>query len=223
MPISSYEVFGLNMSKQQLAKVLKAADKGASVTIRLKKNNLHGNQLLPLTKTQVNRIKKSIERNTGLDLTFSVAQLKHCKKLGEKSGGFLPLLTLLPLLFGGLGAAGAVAGGTAGIVNSVKNARAQNAAQVETERHNRAIEEQNAAALKSGTGILSNVASKIPVFGETIKYYLEKLGLGIDECKKIKKGECVCIGKGLYLGTNGNGLFLGPKYGSGLFLGPTPR
>ena len=176
-----------------------------------------------LTKTQVNRIKKSIEGNTGLDLTFSVAQLKHCKKLGEKNGGFIQLLSLLPLLFGGLGAAGAVAGGTAGIVNAVKGARAQNAAQVETERHNRAIEEQNAAALKSGTGILSNVAGYIPVFGETIKYYLEKLGLGIGDCKKIKNGECGCIGKGLYLGTSGNGLFLGPKTGGGLFLGPAPK
>ena len=67
------------------------------------------------------------------------------------------------------------------------------------------------------------MARKIPVFGETIKHYLEKLGLGISDCKTIKRGECVCIGKGLYLGTNGNGLLLGPKYGSGLFLGPAPK
>ncbi len=58
--------------------------------------------------------------------------------------------------------------------------------------------------------------------GETIKYYLQKLGLGINDCNKIERGACLCLGKGLYLGTVGSGLYLGPKSGSGLFLGPSP-
>ena len=212
MESSRYESFGVNLSKAQAKKIINASEKRTGVRIRLSKNNSVGAHKLPLTKTQINRITKS---KTGVDLNLSAAQLKYC----EKTGGFLPLLALLPLLFGGLGAAGGVAGGAAAIANSVKTARAQNAAQAETERHNRAVE----AELKAGSGILSNVASKIPVFGETIKYYLQKLGLGISDCNRIEKGECLRLGKGLYLGTVGSGLFLGPKSGSGLFLGPSPR
>ncbi len=211
----AYENFGVNLSTAQAKKIINASKKHAGVRIRLSKNNLVGNHKLPLTKTQINRLTKS---KTGVDLNLSAAQLKYC----EKTGGFLPLLSLIPLILGGIGAASAAAGGTASIVSAVKSARAQNVAQAELERHNRAIEEQNAAALKSGTGILSNAAGYIPVVGETIKYYLQKLGLGINDCNKIRKGECLCLGKGLYLGTDGSGLFLGPKSGSGLFLGPSP-
>ena len=84
-------------------------------------------------------------------------------------------------------------------------------------------EEQNAAALKSGTGILSDLAGKNHVFGATLKYRLQKLGLGINDCNKIERGQCICLGKGLYFGIMGNGLFLGSKSGSGLFLGSSPR
>ena len=56
-----------------------------------------------MTQTQINRINKSTK---GLDFPSSAVQLKHCKSLGEKTGGIIPLLTLLPFLFGGLGATG---------------------------------------------------------------------------------------------------------------------
>ena len=63
-----------------------------------------------LNKTQKNRIEKS---STGIDLKLCYAQLKQYYKLFkdiqstnlEKTGGLLPLLALLPLIFGGLGAA----------------------------------------------------------------------------------------------------------------------
>lgn len=127
------------------------------------------------------------------------------------------------MIFGGIGAAGGVAGGAATIANAVKNAKAQSAAQAEQERHNRAIEEQNAAALKAGSGILSDLAGKIPVFGPVIQHGLKKLGLGIEDTDRFKRGECICLGEGLYLESVGSGLFLGPKSGHGLFLGPPPR
>ena len=38
----------------------------------------------------------------------------------EKEGGILPLLTLIPLIAGGVSAAGAVAGGTAGVMKGCK-------------------------------------------------------------------------------------------------------
>ena len=216
MENTRYENFGVNLSKAQAKKIINASKKQAGVRIRLSKNNLVGSHKLPLTKTQINRLTKS---KTGVDLNLSAAQLKYC----EKTGGFLPLLSLIPLILGGLGAAGAAAGGISSVVSAVKSSRAQNASQAELERHNKAIEEQNAAALKAGSGILSNAAGYIPVVGETIKYYLQKLGLGINDCNKIERGACLCLGKGLYLGTVGSGLYLGPKSGSGLFLGPSPR
>jgi len=66
------------------------------------------------------------------------------------------------------------------------------------------------------------LAGRIPVFGATLKYGLQKLGLGIYDSNMIKKGECVCLRKGLYLSPVGNGLFLGPKSENGIFLGPNP-
>ena len=211
-----YEYFGVTLSKAQVKKLSSAHNKSIAVTIRLTKNKLHGDHKLPLTNTQISRLNKS---KTGLDLNLSVAQLKHL----EKTGGFLPLLAMLPLIFGAVGAAGAAAGGTAAVVTAVKNSKAQSASQAEQERHNKTIEEQNSAALKSGSGVLSDLAGRIPVFGATLKYGLQKLGLGIDDCNRVKNGECVCLGKGLFLGPVGNGLFLGPKSGNGLFLGPPPK
>jgi hypothetical protein len=155
-----YEYFGVNLSISQAKKVANAMKKQVGVTIRLTKNKLHGDHKLPLTKTQINRINKS---KNGLNLNLSAAQLKHC----IKSGGILPLLALLPLIFGGIGAAGTAAGGAAAIATAVKNSRAaaatQNelernnkAAQNELERHNKAVE----AELKGGSGIISNIAEK---------------------------------------------------------------
>jgi len=212
MENAKYENFGVNLSKAQIKKLSDAHKKKVGVTIRLTKNNLHGEHKLPLTKTQITRIKKS---KTDLDLNVSATQLKHL----EKIGGFLPLLALLPLISGGTGAAGAAAGGTAAVVQAVKNVRAQNVAQSEAERHNKTIEEQT--ALKAGTGIFSDLAGKLPVFGATLKLALQMLGFGIDEINRIKRGECVCKGKGLYMGRVGSGLFLGPKSGFDLFLGPS--
>jgi hypothetical protein len=236
--MTEYQEHGLNITTSQLKKILTAGQKKTTVTIRISKKNLHGDHKLLLTKSQINKINKA---TSGLDLKLSITQIKKIhkrfvdlqKENNTKTGGFLPLLALLPLIFGGLGAAGGIAGGISSAVSSansakaqnltqVENAKAQNLAQVETERHNRVLEKQNAAALKTGEGMLSDLAGKIPVFGPVIQLGLKKLGLGIDDRNRIKRGECICLGKGLYLGPVGSGLFLGPKSGHGLFLGPPP-
>ena len=56
-----YKVFGLKMSAIQLEEVLKSAEKGTSVTIRLKKNQLHGDQMMSLTQTQINKSTKGLD------------------------------------------------------------------------------------------------------------------------------------------------------------------
>jgi hypothetical protein len=209
--MTDYHMYGLSLSKNQIQKIATAAKKPHEVTIRLSKNSLHGDHKLPLTQRQINRIKKS---KTGIDLLLSVSQLQHL----EKTGGFIPLLALLPAIFGGLGAAGGLAGGIASAVSSAKNAKAAAAAQAETERHNREVEAQ----LKAGSGVVSEFVAKVPVIGSFLKPLLEKIGLGIDDSNKVMNGGCVCLrhlGKGLYLKPYGGGLYIGPK-GNGLFLGP---
>jgi hypothetical protein len=204
-------MYGLALSKNQIQKIYAASTKQREAKIRLSKNNLQGDHKLPLTQTQINRIKKA---KTGIDLLLSVSQLQHL----EKTGRFIPLLALLPAIFGGLGAAGGLAGGIASAVSSAKNAQAAVAAQAETERHNREVEAQ----LKAGSGVVSEFVGKVPLIGSFLKPLLEKIGLGISDSDKVMNGGCVCLrhlGKGLYLKPYGGGLYIGPK-GNGLFLGP---
>src|SRR5271157_2426756 len=197
--MTEYHMYGLNLSKGQIEKIALAAKKHREVKIRLSKNNFQGNHKLPLTQKQITKIKKS---KTGIDLELSASQLLHL----EKSGGFLPLLALLPMIFGGLSAAGAAAGGIAASVNAAKNAQAAVAAQAETERHNREVE----AHLKAGSGIVPSVIRNMPIIGSFLAPILERFGLGIKDQNRLMKGECVClrkVGKGLYLKPYGGVFF----------------
>ena len=200
--MTQYIIHGVTLSIGQAKKLQTAINKEREITLRLSYKNLHGDHKLPLTKTQINRINKT---KTGIDLKLSVSQLKY----SEKKGGFIPLLSLIPLILGGLGAAGAVTGGIASAVSSAK----QN---TETARHNREIEAQ----LQKGSGVISNVVGKVPLIGSFLAPILEKFGLGVQDQNTLMKGGCVClrkVGKGLYLKPYGGGLYLGSK-GDGLFL-----
>ena len=234
MASSRYIPHGLNLTDNQLEKIIRASQNEQGVVVRITKNNTNGNlHKIPLTQTQINRITKA---KNGLNLFLSSSQLKYLKK----SGGLLPLLALLPLIFAGLGAAGGVAGGVASAVSSAKNASAAAAQIAEMERHNREIESQlksgganNTAAGVSngdvvGNGIISDAASRIPVVGPFIVPILKRLGLGLADINTITKGGCVScngiclktVGGGLFIET-GKGLNLGTQNvsGDGLFLG----
>jgi hypothetical protein len=199
--MTEYHEYGVNLSSLQAKKIWSANVNGTGTTIRLSKNNLTGNHKLPLTQTQINKIKRS---KTGVQLHLSQFQLKHM----EKTGGFLPLAALIPLIISGIGAAGGVAGGVASAVSAAKS-------NAEQARHNRAIEQE----LKGGSGVVSDFVGKIPVLGSFLGSLLQRIGLGINDINKIKKGGCVCfdkykikrVGSGLYLGPQGEGIFLGPR------------
>jgi len=198
---------GLSLTDGQIKKNIIAANKQSAVTIRLSKNNLNGSHKLPLTKTQINRISKS---KNGLNLTLSYAQIRHVNRwISElqKRGGILPLLTLIPIIASALAGAGALTGGVSGVISAANNAKAASAAQSELERHNREVEAQ----LKSGTGVISEYVSKVPVIGNYLKPILQKLGLGVGDYNKIIKGGCVKCGEGLYLRPYGEGLYIGPE------------
>ena len=201
--MTEYHQYGVNLSKGQADKICNAHKKGTGVTIRLTKLNLQGDHKLPLTQTQINKIKKA---KNGVQLNLSETQLKHLKMV-EKNGGFIPLLSLIPIIASALGAAGGVAGGIASAVSAGKS-------NAEQARHNRAVEEQ----LKAGSGVVSDTVGKIPILGTILAPLLQKLGLGIEDCNKIKNGGCVCR-DGYKIKQHGRGLYLEPE-GSGLFLGP---
>lgn len=198
--MGDYQNHGVNLTPTQIKKIKTAFENKTECVLRLSKSNLHGDHKLALTQTQMNKIKKA---KNGINLKLSVAQLKHI----EKTGGFIPLLTLIPIIASALGAAGGVAGGIASAVNSSK-------ANNEQERHNRAIE----ALAKEGSGVVSDFVGKVPIFGSFLKPLLEKIGLGINDINKIKRGGCVYCNE-LKIKKFGNGLYLEP-HGEGLFLEP---
>ena len=199
--MGDYQNYGLKLTPTQAKKIMTAHKNKTGSTIRLSKSSLKGDFKLPLTQTQINKITKA---KTGVQLKLSEAQLKHM----EKTGGFIPLLTLIPIIASALGAAGGVAGGIASAVNSSK-------ANSEQERHNRAIENQ----LKEGSGVVSDLAGKIPLLGCFLGPLLQKIGLGESDIKKISKDGCVCH-DGFRIKRMGTGLYLEPYQGDGLFLGP---
>jgi len=197
--MTNYILHGVNLSAGQAEKIYKARKNNEGVSIRLPKSDLNGQFKIPLTKRQFNKIIKS-DAN-GLDLTLSALQLKHL----EKSGGFIPLLSLIPLLAGVASGVGGLAGGIGSIVNSVKINQEQ-------QRHNRAIEEQ----LKTGTGVISDLVDRIPLLGKLLSPYIRSIGLGIKDINGLNDCECQLrkLGYGLYLGPprdEGSGLFLDPN------------
>ena len=203
-----YYKHGFNLSEGQKSKISAAYKNRAGISIRLSEKDLQGNDMLALTQTQLNKIKNA---DKGVQIKLSLAQLNHM----VKTGGFLPLLTLIPLIAGSVGAAGGLTGGIAAAVSAAKS----NAEQV---RHNREIEEQNRAIteqVKSGSGVVSDIAGRVPVVGNFLGPLLQKIGLGNKDLNDICNGGCVCKKKLRYKQI-GSGLFIEPAKGSGLFLGP---
>jgi hypothetical protein len=195
--MTEYQNFGVNLSKGQARKIHDAHSKGIGATVRLSKANLQGDHKIPLTQTQINKIKKA---KNGVQLKLSESQLKHM----EKTGGFLPLLSLFKVI------AKPLLGDVGGIASAVSSYKSN----AEQARHNRVVEEQ----LKSGSGVVSNVVGKIPIIGDFLKPLFENIGLGLEDITKIKRGGCVRC-NGLEIKKVGNGLYIGPQ-GEGLFLGP---
>lgn len=126
----------------------------------------------------------------GKSVYISKKKIEECKK----EGGFLPLLTLIPLIAGGVSATAAVAGGTAGIVKAVNEKRASDAEFAEQKRHNQEVEK----ALKSGGNIK-----------EHIKNFVHATGLD-DEAKKVMKKFFKNISDYIEVRAEGGGLYLNP-------------
>ena len=159
--------------------------------------------------------------------------IENHKQLQEaKAGGLLPLLGLLPAIFGGLAAAGGVAGGIAQGVKAANDRKAQD----EEAKRDMEFKKQQLEILKNsqGSGI---VADKLQQFGQTLENtgskvkgffdsVSEKFRPGIEKIfRKLSKDFNIQEkhdGNGLYLELRpnlGSGIFLpGPPEGNGIFL-----
>ena len=77
------------------------------------------------------KLRNIVDKNTPKYITIdkqkyyiSKAKINKIRSEEEKNGGILPLL---PLIIGGIAAAGSVAGGTAGIVQAVNKSKTERA------------------------------------------------------------------------------------------------
>ena len=144
--MAKYIPYGVKLTKGQIQKLKSAHDNDRDVTLRISKKDLQGPNILPLTQTQINKIRKA---TSGVELCLSKSQLQHM----EKHGGFLPLLaTLIPAA---ISAIGGLAGGISSAVNSTRQTNEQM-------RHNKEVEKQ------IGSGILSDLAAPIPIAGKML-------------------------------------------------------
>jgi hypothetical protein len=199
-----YSEHGFNLSDLQKQNVAYAVINNTGITLKLNNSQLNGDFKIPLTNRQITRINKKQNLKKGIVLKLSVNQLKQMRK----SGGFLPLLALLPAIFGGLGAAGGIAGGVSAAVKASNERKAAEQALQEQQRHNRIIEEATRKAagsgvfLKSGegSGVFLNTGEGSGVFlksGEgSKKAESPKVKLTADNLKKLLNQK---NGKGIFL------------------------
>src|SRR5271156_1684690 len=137
MTSRDYLTHKFNLTTNQITKLGRAIKDERSITMKIKKDQYHGEHPLPLTLTELNKIKDGAPE---IKLTLSVKKLNYIKN--NHDGGFLPLLTLIPLIAGGLGAVGGVAGGIASAVSGAKTNENERAKNEEARRHSLAMEEE---------------------------------------------------------------------------------
>ena len=119
---------------------------------------------------------------------ISRPQIQYIKNKEAKHGGILPLI---PLILGGIAAAGSVAGGAAGIAQAVNKKKAEDKAIAEQERHNKEMER-----LAKGSGIK-----------DAIRDFSRRSGLE-DNGKRFLKNTLYNLADSVKVEKQGNGLYL---------------
>ena len=97
--MTHYTNVKMRISKVQKDTLKKAFESNSnSITIRFKFSDLHGEDVIALTKSQVDRLVEAYEEKKGMTIRMSKKQLAHNMKI---EGGFLPALArLIPFLTG---------------------------------------------------------------------------------------------------------------------------
>ena len=96
--MTHYTNVKMRVSEGQKEKFKKAFDSNSkSITIRFKFSDLHGEDVIALTKSQVDRLVDAYEEKKGMTIRMSKTHLAHNMKIE----GFLPALEgLIPILTG---------------------------------------------------------------------------------------------------------------------------
>ena len=134
---------------------------------------------------------KTIKIN-GKNIYISKKKIIEC----EKEGGILPLLTLIPLIAGGVSAAGGVAGAAAGIAKAVNDKKAADEELAEQRRHNLEMEKKTGGNLKEH---IENFVQALQIANEA-KEEIYKFLENISDVIEVKPDK------------EGNGLYLNPPY-----------
>ena len=134
---------------------------------------------------------KTIKIN-GKNIYISKKKIIEC----EKEGGILPLLTLIPLIAGGVSAAGGVAGAAAGIAKAVNDKKAADEELAEQRRHNLEMEKKTGGNLKEH---IENFVQALQIENEA-KEEIYKFLENISDVIEVKPDK------------EGNGLYLNPPY-----------
>ncbi|KAK7573579.1 hypothetical protein V9T40_010770 [Parthenolecanium corni] len=142
----TYQKTAVNVDDADLARINNAiAQKSATtLTIRYKrtKNSVVGETSLPLTNSQVTRLKRAREKRRNVKINLSAAQIAYLTS-HNKTGGFLPVAALAAIP-----AIAAVGSFITGGVSAYNNKKANDRLIDEQIRHNKAME-----SLNSGKGI----------------------------------------------------------------------
>ena len=98
--MTTYKEYKVNLSSGQKAKLAKAMKDSSPITIRLSKKELVGNDEMMLTKSQINKLQKAKQKNTGAEIKISKSQIRK----SVKKGGSLwsSLISLAPFVTKGV-------------------------------------------------------------------------------------------------------------------------
>ena len=97
-----YTDVNVNISDNQKQKVKNALATGTQLSLRLSHEDLVGDDVIAVTQSQLNQLKKAHQAGKGVTIKMSKSQVVHNMKV---QGGFLPLLAglaskALPFLTG---------------------------------------------------------------------------------------------------------------------------
>ena len=164
-----YAIHKFNLTQSQINHLEKALVNNKPTTLTITVKNLNGSHPLPVTEAEMKHISNCLGDRTSvavIKISLSKKKLQFIKdNASGHEGGFLPLLSLIPLIAGGIGAAGGVASGIASAVQAANTNKNEKAKLVEQERHNREVESN----LKSGEGLDTIGVTDCPNCGCTLK------------------------------------------------------
>lgn len=124
--MSTYKKYKISLTDNQKSKIATALKKKTDVTIQITK----GTYSFLLSERQINKIEKNYKDKKDVRITLTYNQLKE----NQKDGG------ILPLIFAGIGALGALASGASSIYSAVKDSKHKDKILEEQIRHNKAME-----------------------------------------------------------------------------------